>query len=41
MSDGYAEFATWCLLVVILLGVQTQIVRLQKRLSKVEGEPKK
>lgn len=40
MSDGFKEFATWCLLVVILLGVQTQIVKLQKRVKELEGAKK-
>lgn len=41
MSDGYAEFATWTLLVIILLGVQIQIVKLKQRLDKMEGSAKK
>jgi hypothetical protein len=36
----FADFGTIVLLVVIILGVQVQIVRVQKRLAKLEGEKK-
>lgn len=34
------DFGTVVLLVVIILGVEVQIVKLQKRLAKLEGEKK-
>jgi uncharacterized membrane protein YoaT (DUF817 family) len=36
----YSEFATWTLLVVVLLGVQIQIVKVKQRIEKLEGGKK-
>lgn len=36
----YSEFATWTLLVVILLGVQIQIVKIKQRVEKLEAGKK-
>ena len=38
---NFGEFGTWILLVVIILGVEIQIVKLTQRVEKLEGQPKK
>ena len=40
MEVGFVDFATWTLLVVILLGVQVQVVKLQKRVRDLEAQKK-